>query len=69
MSYVTQLGDTWDGIAYKVYGNERLFPLLIDANPEHFDTVIFSAGVTLAVPSAPPNVSSSLPPWKRDDVS
>ncbi|MNJ71299.1 Phage Tail Protein X [compost metagenome] len=65
MTYTTIQGDTWDMIAYKVYSNETLMPLLIAANTAHAATVIFSAGVVLAVPAAPAELPDDLPPWKR----
>ncbi len=65
-TYVTALGDTWDIIAYKMYGNERQMSALIAANPEHRETVIFPADVVLAVPTLPTTVIPvSVPPWKR----
>lgn len=49
-SYTTIQGDTWDLIAYKLWGSEYLLPLLFDANPKQATTIIFSAGVMLNVP-------------------
>ncbi|TDL50951.1 LysM domain-containing protein [Paenibacillus dendritiformis] len=66
-TYTTIQGDTWDGIAYKVYGTESQMAELMRANPAHISTVIFSAGVTLIIPPMPANVSDGLPPWKRGD--
>ena len=67
--YVTVLGDEWDGIAHKVYGDrlrgEMLMHLLLDANPLHRETVIFGSGISLDVPPAPEGIISVLPPWKR----
>lgn len=67
MLYRTVQGDMWDLIAYKVYGQEQNFPLIMEANPEHIKTVIFGAGVLLDIPDTPVETSGSLPPWKRDD--
>jgi phage tail protein X len=68
-NYTTQSGDMWDGIAHKVYnGRERgemLMHLIIEANPEHRETVVFKSGIVLAVPDAPVNIPASLPPWMR----
>jgi len=64
--YTTVLGDTWDIIAFKVYGKEKYAKQLVETNINHVETVIFSAGTVLNVPeitSSPDN--SSLPPWKR----
>lgn len=48
--YTTVQGDTWDLIAYKLWGSEYLLPLLYDANPLLADTLIFKAGIVLNVP-------------------
>lgn len=64
-TYTTILGDTWDSIAYKVYGNENYMDTLIKANLEHKDTYRFSAGVKLSLPEITLEVSKSLPPWKQ----
>lgn len=65
MTYTTVQGDMWDTIAYKVYGNEQSLTLLMRANPEHLRTVIFDAGIQLAVHALPPDMNADLPPWKR----
>lgn len=64
--YVTVQGDTWDLIAFKVYGSEKHMTKLIEANPEHRETVIFSANVKLNVPEIETPVPDELPPWKRE---
>ena len=64
--YRTVQGDTWDLIAYREYsgyGGEKLTSILIEANPEHIDTVIFSAGIELDIPEVSVPMSKSLPPW------
>lgn len=63
--YVTALGDTWDIIAYKMYGNERQMSVLIEANPQHRETVLFQADVVIQVPDMVAATSTVLPPWKR----
>lgn len=50
-TYKTILGDTWDSIALKVYGAEKLFPLLMEANPNEIGTLVFSADIVLNIPS------------------
>lgn len=64
--YTTAQGDTWDMIAYKVYGNEKYMINLIDANPEYCDIVTFSSGIDLAVPDIDEPIIN-LPPWKSGD--
>lgn len=65
--YVTLQGDTWDLIAFRVYGSERYMTLLIETNPEHRETVIFPAGVRLKAPEVTAPIPSTLPPWKRGE--
>lgn len=65
MKYTTIQGDAWDGISFKLYGDERYMNILMHANPDHAHTVIFSAGVHLAVPDIPVGTSNTLPPWKQ----
>jgi len=65
MTYRTISGDTWDKIAYQVYGSEKLAGLLMDANTKYLETVIFSGGILLNVPNLSiENKVSGLPPWK-----
>jgi len=66
MTYSTLQGDTWDGIAFKLYGAAELMPLLLNANPDHATTVIFSGGIALSVPDKPADTSGTLPPWRRE---
>lgn len=66
-TYRTIQGDTWDGIAYKVAGTETFMTSLMQANPDHVETVIFSAGVVLSIPEITIRTSDILPPWRRDE--
>ena len=68
-TYTTKSGDTWDTVAYKVWGNEMYMDTLIKANLEHKDTFIFPAGVILTLPEITLEVSDSLPPWKQGGVT
>lgn len=64
----TNQGDTWDMLAKRVYGNELLMDVLIKANFEHRDVVIFSYGTVLNVPEIDTTSSefeANLPPWKQ----
>lgn len=63
-TYITLQGDAWDAIAYRLWGEERLFMELMQANPNHLDVVEFAAGVRLTVPPRPERiVTMELPPW------
>ena len=67
-TYKTIQGDTWDLIAMRMYpkiGAEKLMDILLDANPEHIHTVIFSANVILNIPTVDIPVITNLPAWKR----
>ena len=48
--YTTKSGDTWDSIAFLIYGDEQLAKVLIEANAAHIKTVIFKSGIVLNVP-------------------
>lgn len=66
--YTTVQGDMWDMISYRLFGAERYMVKLIEANPDHADTVIFSAGVVLTIPTLETATTPQiLPPWKRVD--
>lgn len=64
-TYTTIQGDMWDGIAKKVYDSESGINVLLEANQEYADIVIFSAGVVLTVPDYMPPKTELLPPWRR----
>lgn len=67
MQYATIQGDTWDGISFKLFGDERFAALLMEQNPGHIRTSVFSAGVLLDVPVIPAQQAATLPPWKRGE--
>lgn len=64
-TYTTISGDVWDMIAKEQLGGERYTSLLMQANPEHLNTVVFSAGVSLVLPEITTPTPESLPPWRR----
>jgi len=67
--YTTMQGDTWDYIAYKVYGEqpgaELYMHTLLDANPAYLLYVVLPAGVVLNIPDIQVELPKTLPPWKR----
>lgn len=63
--YTTIQGDTWDMIAYKVYGKEACMAKLIEANDDLAYIAVFSSGVKIVCPSLEPRASKILPPWRR----
>ena len=64
-TYTTVSGDEWDVIAKKALGSERYTALLMHANPDHLDTVIFPAGLAMLIPEITAPTPDSLPPWRR----
>lgn len=65
-TYTTIAGDTWDMVAYRVYGSGSMTDRLMEANRDKAETVRFAAGVTLVLPEAPgASAAATLPPWKR----
>lgn len=63
--YKTIQGDTWDGIAIKVYGDERYINELLEANQEFNEIVISPANIKLMLPEIETKATSILPPWKK----
>lgn len=67
-TYTTKSGDTWDIIAYKVWGDEMYMDILMKENLEYKDIFIFPSGIVLTLPEIALEVSASLPLWKRGVV-
>lgn len=64
--YVTVDGDTFDLLALRYLGEEKLASQIIKANPDHCGTLIFEAGVELLIPDTAAVVRpETLPPWRR----
>jgi len=64
-SVVTIQGDTWDIVAKRVWGNEKLMDTLIEANPSQRHRMVFPAGCVLTVPDVSVGSSVDVPPWRR----
>lgn len=65
-TYTTVQGDTWDLIAYKLYGEEKYMKYLIEANWPLLDVLIFSSGTVLTVPELPEEANEDVPFWRSD---
>lgn len=63
-TYTTITGDTWDLIAYKVYGNESYMTTLLEANQNYLDTIIFKGGIELTCPDIETETVESTAPWR-----
>lgn len=64
-TYTTAQGDMWDGIAKKTMGSEYHMDLLLEANLEYREIVVFPANVILTIPDTPAKVALPLPPWRK----
>ena len=65
MFYETIAGQTWDEIALDVYGSEIYAGFLMQNNPKHIATMIFSAGTLLYIPELPAEADESYPDWRN----
>lgn len=63
-TYTTIQGETWDQIAYKVYGGEEYAAFLMANNYPFLDILVFSAGTVLNTPGLPEEEDWELPPWR-----
>lgn len=66
--HITVEGDTFDGLALMYYSEERLASTIMQANPDHCDTLIFEAGILLYIPDIDTvEMPNTLPPWRRGE--
>ena len=63
-TYETVQGDTWDKIAYQVYGGEKYAGYLMENNRLLLEYLVFPGGVTLATPELTDEVDEDLPIWR-----
>ncbi len=63
-TYTTIQGETWDGIAYKIYGGEKYATDLMAANYRYLDILVFSSGTVLTVPDLPEEGGQNFPEWR-----
>ena len=65
MKYTTKKGDTFDIIAYNLYGNAEAVTPIMDANPDYIKTAVFDYGVELDIPDLDTTTDAAyLPPWR-----
>lgn len=62
--YTTTQGETWDLIAFKIWGDERFTSHLQKINLELNRITIFPAGIILKVPIIEEK-EKELPPWVK----
>ncbi len=68
-SYTTIQGDTWDLIAYRLWGSEYLLPLLLEENPKYRHVHVFDGGINLQVPDVDTTNYTARPAWLGDEDS
>ena len=67
-TYTTVQGDTSEGNAYKILGDEKYLTALMNLNFKYRKYVIFPSGIVLTLPEIEVSTDSykeKLPPWKR----
>lgn len=67
-TYMTSQGDTWDLIAYDLYGDEKYMHYLIEANWPLLDILVFSSGTMVNVPDIPEDAIEDVPFWRDTDM-
>lgn len=66
--YVTSQGDTWDSIAYDLFGSEEYMGILMDANLDLLDILVFSSGTVIQVPEEmSEETDEDMPFWRQDN--
>lgn len=68
-TYTTIQGDTWDMIAYRLFGNEAYMEEMMMENLPYIDTLVFSSGTVLSVPELQEGQDEDIPFWREDDAS
>lgn len=56
-------GDTFDKIAYRVYGTGNVTTEIMNANLEHIGVGVFGAGVEIVIPEIDTSEKFAKPPW------
>lgn len=64
--YKTIQGDTWDSIAYKIYGDEKYTDFLMQNNFELLDIFVFKAGTIVNTPELPTSQSEAEENYDED---
>ena len=64
MLYETVLGDTWDMIAERVYGDSTKADFLMENNPLLIATAVFATGTYVYIPDLPTEDNETYPDWR-----
>ena len=64
-TYTTKQGDTWDLIAFRVYGDVKYTGWLMKNNYPHLDVFVFSPGTIIQTPELPEEMAmADAPIWR-----
>jgi hypothetical protein len=63
--YKTVQGDTWDLVAKQQLGSELYAPVLMAANEQYNQILVFGGNNELTLPEITTEEVSTLPPWRR----
>ena len=67
-TYTTVQGDTWDLIAYKLYGDESYADVLMESNYPYLDFFVFPADVVLNAPEVKRSEDDfEVPEWREGE--
>ena len=64
-TYTVYQGQTWDQVAFDLWGREGMTHHLLAANPTYRHLVFFPAGLVLAVPAVEVPPIEEPPPWQE----
>ena len=65
-THIATVGEMWDQIALKYYGDEMKASFLLANNQEMTDILIFEGGEKVRIPIIKESeLITSLPPWRR----
>lgn len=64
--YTCRAGESWDLLAGQAYGHETMASVIIRANPDMCDVVMFDGGEVIRLPLVDTvETPDTLPPWRR----
>jgi len=68
LEYITNDGDRWDLIAYKMYGSAYDYKRILEANSEYRNFIVLPAGLKLKIPIIKEEEirQEIKPPWMVD---
>ena len=65
-SYTCRAGESWDLLAGQAYGYETMADVIIAANPDLADVLLFDGGEVIDLPVVErAETPDTLPPWRR----